>query len=196
MVDYPTATATPRTLDTNAEAEYASDVLTQVTLVKLDFPDEALHVTNMVGPIDWDGEEWIGVGGVGRIGDIDETFEVRASTLTLELTGVRPSDIVQVKQQKYRGRKVKVWEALLNRDTRAIIGEPTLWWVGFMDTPRIERGEKEAKIVLTSWNRLASWERATNKRRTYADQIQRYANDTGLSRQAELLELRVTWGIL
>ena len=86
-------TATPR-LSPQAAAAATAAVATPVILVDLDFTSGPFRAWTGLGPLDWAGLTFEGVGSLGAVGDVEETTELRAVRLTLTLSPV-PQEVAK-----------------------------------------------------------------------------------------------------
>ncbi|MCQ4163046.1 hypothetical protein NON00_24425 [Roseomonas sp. GC11] len=166
---------TPR-LSRQAAAAATAPVVCPVTLVLLDFASGPMRLWTGLGQIAWAGEIWEGAGALGAIGEIEETTEIRAVSLTLSLSPV-PQAVVDIAlaEQSYRLRRAEVWGALLN-DQGAFVADPFPLWAGHMDTMRVVDGA-ESSVSINCESRFIDLERAEVRRYTDADQQAEYPGD-------------------
>ena len=189
-----------RVIDPATLAAYQGATVTRATLVSLDFSGGMVRVNDLVLdlPFDADGdtvaETFIGVGDLGSNSRISESAELRSNSIALTLTGVKSSFRALVLGQQYRGRPCKVWEAVIDPETFAIVGAPTLLFSGRMDTCKMRFGASVGEITVTATDRLADWDRPRTRRRTDADQQARYPGDRFFEFVDEVRAKEVVWG--
>jgi len=132
-----------------------------------------------------------GVGGISSVTAIQETSDLQAPQLTVELNGIDTTYIAQVLALQYFGREAKLALTVLdeNFDT---IGDVVLLFKGFMSKLTADI-EKDAKVTVIIESILADWERPRVKR--YNDNTQRLIDptDKGFVRVEELINKEVVW---
>ena len=166
---------TPR-LSNQAASAATAPIATPVVLVELDFASGPIRAWTGLGPLDWAGVTYEGMGTIGAVSDIEETAELRAVRITLTLSPV-PQEVVDIAlaEQSFRLRPARLWGALLDAEG-AFVADPFPLWAGLMDTMQVVDGA-EPRISLTCESRLVDLERAEVRRYTDADQQAEYPGD-------------------
>lgn len=145
-----------------------------------------------VGTLSWDGKSWSGVGTLLGISGIDETNEIRASGLTVSLSGV-PSDLLSAALGDARsGKTGRVYLAFFS--SGSIVADPILQFEGRLDVPAIEDGPETATISISYESELIDLERARERRYTPEDQAIDFPGDLGFAYVAALQDAQITWG--
>lgn len=145
-----------------------------------------------VGTLSWDGKSWSGVGTLLGISGIDETNEIRASGLTVSLSGV-PSDLLSAALGDARsGKTGRVYLAFFSGGS--IVADPILQFEGRLDVPAIEDGPDTATISISYESELIDLERARERRYTPEDQAIDFPGDLGFDYVASLQDAQITWG--
>lgn len=145
-----------------------------------------------VGTLSWDGKSWSGVGTLLGISGIDETNEIRASGLTVSLSGV-PSDLLSAALGDARsGKTGRVYLAFFSGGS--IVADPILQFEGRLDVPAIEDGPDTATISISYESELIDLERARERRYTPEDQAIDFPGDLGFNYVAALQDAQITWG--
>ena len=145
-----------------------------------------------VGTLSWDGKSWSGVGTLLGISGIDETNEIRASGLTVSLSGV-PSDLLSAALGDARsGKTGRVYLAFFSGGS--IVADPILQFEGRLDVPAIEDGPDTATISISYESELIDLERARERRYTPEDQAIDFPGDLGFDYVAALQDAQITWG--
>ena len=145
-----------------------------------------------VGTLSWDGKSWSGVGTLLGISGIDETNEIRASGLTVSLSGV-PSDLLSAALGDARsGKTGRVYLAFFSGGS--IVADPILQFEGRLDVPAIEDGPDTATISISYESELIDLERARERRYTPEDQAIDFPGDLGFAYIAALQDAQITWG--
>lgn len=166
---------TPR-LSPHAAASATSPVAAPVVLVELDFASGPFRAWTGLGPLNWAGKVFEGVGSIGAVGEVEETVELRAVRLTLALSPV-PQEVVDIAlaERSFRLRPARLWGALIDAEG-AFVADPFPLWAGLMDTMEVTDGA-EPRVALTCESRLVDLERAEVRRYTDADQQAEYPGD-------------------
>lgn len=145
-----------------------------------------------IGSLSWDGKTWTGTGNLLGISGIDETAEVRASGMTVSLSGV-PSDLLSAALGDARsGRIGRVYLAFFSGGS--IVADPILQFEGRLDVPAIEDGPETATISISYESELIDLERARERRYTPEDQQIDFPGDLGFDYVASLQDAQITWG--
>ena len=61
-----------RGLPTAVETALAQPYVSIVTFAKLEFPSGTIYVHNSIGTYNWDSQDWLGVGDLGSISQVEE----------------------------------------------------------------------------------------------------------------------------
>lgn len=99
-----------RTIDAAAIAELTKTQVKPALLATLDFASGMLRVWSGVGPLVYDGETYLGVGTLGEISPLEESGQgmVRATNLTMRLSGIPSTYLSLALTEEYQGREVTV----------------------------------------------------------------------------------------
>lgn len=145
-----------------------------------------------IGNLSWNGQTWSGVGTLLGISGIDETAEIRASGVTISLSGI-PSDLLSAALGDARsGRIGRVYLAFFSGGS--IVADPILQFEGRLDVPAIEDGADTATISISYESELIDLERARERRYTPEDQAIDFPGDLGFDYVAALQDAQITWG--
>jgi hypothetical protein len=158
-----------------------------------EFPSGAVRIWTGVGPIDWDGKTWTGVGVLLGLGALEETSDVVASGTTVSLSGV-PLDLVSLAINEARqGQAGRIWLALLSED-RAIIADPVQAFTGRLDVPEIAQDGQSCRITISYESRLIDLSTARNWRYTHESQQVLHPGDRGFAHVTAIQDREITWG--
>lgn len=181
-----------RTIPYQTGVEFLKGSLFPVALISLNFSSGNVFMWTGTQTLNWANYNWTGVGSLGKIGVIEETLELRAIGLQLELSGI-PSTVLDIAlRENFQGRTAQVWIATLN-DQMQLTGEPFQIFAGYMDTMELTEGSS-ASIKLSLESKLFDLERARVRRYTAEDQRAQYPGDAGLDAVAALQEKQILWG--
>lgn len=164
-------------------------------LVSLDFSSGFLRVHDGVGTlVDSFSSPTVSYLGVGQFGGIDgsvqDSLEVIARPIKLNLTGVDSSVITSAMTEDYQGREVVISLGFVSDG--ALIAAPEPVWEGRMDYMEIEIGESSGSIRLNCESRLRREPRIA--RYTREDQQVDYATDTFFDLVPYIQGFKSQWG--
>lgn len=182
-----------RSLTGAVQAEIAKQAVREAAFAKLAFDSGDMNVWSGVGTRSWNGEDWIGVGSLGQLSPIEETSEIRATGLQLELSAVPSDQIAVALAEPYQGRPATVWVGFVD-DADALIADPVQLFAGRMDTMEIDDGAEAARIQIACENRLIDLERPRERRYTDQDQQAEYPGDVGFEYVPSLQDKELVWG--
>ena len=153
---------------------FPSDVLTAlssqhvalVTFAKLEFPSGTSYVHNSIGTYTWGGQDWMGVGDLGEISQLQEGAEVSPYKITLTLSGLDAAISGAALNEDYYLQPVTVYLGVLDSDDM-LIADPTVVWVGAMDQMTVSVGASDGDAIqLTAESELARFDKASNMKYT------------------------------
>lgn len=190
----------PRALNAGNAAAATAGVIRPIHLAELDFASGFVRVVSAPFSVFFDSdadtvdEEFLGIGTLGSVSAVSETTEIKASKITLSLSGLQPALISLALQERYQGRRASLWRGFLDPDYQ-LVAAPHLLFRGLMDTMPIRRGAT-ATIGVTVVNRFARWESGMDTpRRDDADHQSRRPGDLFFQFVPQLVQgAEVTWG--
>jgi len=156
-------------------------------------PTSYIYLWNGIGDLAHDSKTYLGAGELLSISSIEETVELRASGITLQLSGIGDPLLSKAKTEDYQGRELTVKLGAFSA-TNTIVTDPIIVFSGFMDTMTIQDDGTTGTIALTVENRLIEFEKARVRRFTDNDQRIDYPNDDGLEYVSQIQEKAIVWG--
>lgn len=146
------------------------------------------------GTITFNGDDYTGIGSFGGVSQVEETSDLKATGITLQLSGV-PPELLQVALAQIRyNRSATVWLGLLDLDTGALIDDPIILFEGRTDNASITESGETASIQLAVENRLITLDRPRERRYTSEDQQTYYPDDLGFDFVPALQTKKIVWG--
>lgn len=176
----------------------AAENVVPVVLAALSFDSGVIRACsapfNVTIDADGDGsaEIYFGVGDLGGVGQVQESRELRANNVTVELSGIPPELLSIALGEQYQGRPGRLWLLLFDANHRPI-GSPCLVFKGRLDTMTIERGPT-SRIQVSIESLLVDLERPRKRLYTDADQQAVFPGDRGLAFVAQMVDKSLTWG--
>lgn len=166
---------------------------TEVSLflaVKMEFNGGDVLLWNGYEDVSISGETYIGAGDLLSISDVEETGEIAARGISVQLNGLDPAIVAVALGDNYQNRPVTV---LFGAIESGVFTTTTLFR-GRMDVLTINESANTAIIELTAENRLIDLSRPRTYRYTSEDQKLNYPNDKGLDYVADLQDKQLFWG--
>ena len=172
-------------------------VVQPILATELDFSTGTLYFWNGYGDLTMtvrgSSQTFIGLGDLAGISAVTETTEIKASGITLTLTGVKSSLISEALSANYTNRNAYVYLGLFDSSKNVISDVYTLF-SGKMDVLKINEQAETSTIELAVENRLISFERANERRFTHEDQQIDYSGDLGFEFVPDLQDKPIVWG--
>ena len=182
-----------RGLTTAFKNETLASELRPITLVELDFSGGTVNFWTGEGDLTWDSKTWTGTGTLLSIDAVNESTDIAAHGVQLQLDGVPSALLSTILTEYYQGRSAVIYLAALN-SSLAVVADPFILWKGRMDTMLIQDGAESATITMTAENRLIDLERQRERRYTDLDQKNFFPTDKGLEHVADQLDRELNWG--
>ena len=172
-------------------------VVQPILAVELDFSTGTLYFWNGYGDLSMtvrgSPQTFTGLGDLGGVSAIGETTEMKASGITLTLTGVKSSLISEALSANYTNRNAYVYLGLFDA-SKNVIADVYVLFSGKMDVLKINEQAETSTIELAVENRLISFDRANERRYTHEDQQIDYAGDLGFEFIPDLQDKPIVWG--
>jgi hypothetical protein len=187
--------------------------------IKLNFDEAPIYLWTGVGTLNLDGVDYLGMGNILSMTDVDEGTDMSVRSATLVLQGVSAELIALALTTPYQGRfctiyfgaingfgpagsllteETSVKSFLLQENGFKIDLEGDVFYTnvfeGYMDTMDIDENITAPTISLTIVNKLVDLERARVARFTSAYQKSKYPQDKGLDYVESIQEQELIWG--
>ncbi len=161
-------------------------------LAKLEFDGGDFRVWSGRGDLPYASEIYTGVGDLGRISEVEEGIDQRAFGISLEISGIPPSNVSIALSEELQNRKAQVWLGFFDSNY-VLVADPVLLFKGRMDTMDVKLG-KTATIAVTAESRLIDWSRPRVRRYTDGDQRERFPGDKGFQFISDATDKEIVWG--
>lgn len=188
-----------RDLTPDMLTELSGDTVALVTFFYADFPDGPVRIWTGIGTLEWDGEDWLGVGSYISTSAITESADTAIKTIDVALSGLDPS-LITALDTEYHQREGKMFLGLVGAS--GIIGDPYLLFHGRLDSDEVTIqksnndgvGNATVKLVVTDF--LGDLLRPRIWRYTHEDQQALYPDDGDLFLEyvPQLQNLQLNWG--
>lgn len=182
-----------RSLNASLVTEITAARLAPACFALLDFQSGAVRVWDGVGTKTWGGNNYTGLGYLGKISPIEESTDVRANGVVLQLSGIPTSLLATVLGDNYSGRAVSIWIGALNA-SEALVADPDLVFSGRMNNLDFDKGPETSVIRVTAESRLVDLSRSRERRFTHEHQQIDFPGDLGLEYMARAQSTPLNWG--
>lgn len=182
----------PRLMSSAMLAAIAAGELFPALFVEANFATGPVYIWSGMGPIDWNGHTWLGVGTLGSVSAVSEGTTVEARGITLTLSGIDPALLTDVLGEFVPGLPVIVFLGLFNAG--ALIASPLVSFSGRMDQPSVDIDGISSAISINCENRLIEMNVAVDRRYTADDQQRDFPGDLGFNFVNAIQEMTLYWG--
>jgi len=181
-----------RDIDAGLKTAAQSTEFNYFVAVDLAFSSGTVYAHNSIGTITFGGNDYLGVGGLGSIGAMNESSELVDQPISLVLSGISTEIIEAVKVDDVYGRDANIYIGVLNQDGE-LIGTPTNWVAGYMDTTSVIIGD-ENKVFIKVQTTAAKLRRKNNSRWTLESHQHVYPGDRFFEFLPYVILAQPTWG--
>jgi hypothetical protein len=185
-----------RTLTSPVSTALAAESVRLAYLVELAFDTAPLRIWTGKGAFEWTagGRTFAGYGDLLNVSPVEETENVEANGLEVTLSGTSPTIISVLLSENYRNRRVRVWLALFDPTSGALLADPVSIFAGRMDVIALTDAGESAQVRVSCESKLIDLKRPRERRLTHEDQQDLYAGDLGLEYVAGLQDKETPWG--
>lgn len=167
-----------------------------VLLVFLDWPNTPVRVWAGMGTLVWGGQSWLGVGDLGGISPVQESMDGAANGITLAISGVKATNVVEVLDNRIQGKSAKIYLGMMTT-VGEVAGtwdvEPYCVFDGLIDTADISSNGETSTISVKLEKEFID-SRSQSRRYTDQDQKIDYPTDRGFEFVAGIANKTVLWG--
>lgn len=205
-----------RDITTDLAQEFEGQSVTPIILAELEFDSATVRVWSGLGTIQWQGEQFTGLGGLIDVSPLEETQNLEARGISCTLSGVPSTNIAMALTERCRGRPFRMWLGALPAGGQYIeledesgvvltedgdrvllesqlIDDPLRIFTGLMDVMEFQDDGTTASIRLAVENAMIIGERAKMGRYTAEDQKKRFPDDRGLEFINQLQDKEIVW---
>ena len=122
-----------RDLTGDMQTAVAAQTGTTVHLISLEFSGGTIFLATLPHDVDWDGETWVGIGGVLGFAPIAEAPDLRASGVPMKMSGVDQTIIAALLSENFRGRSAEIYRAKFAADG-TIVADPINIFTGRLNS--------------------------------------------------------------
>lgn len=181
-----------RTLTSDMVTQVTANQLAPILLAELQL-STPVYLWTGYGTLTYNGKGYLGLGDMGKVSQLDETTDLAARGLTMQLSGVPSALISAALTENYQGRSCSILFGALST-TAGLIASPVIIFSGKMDVMQITDDGTTAQITMTAENRLVDFRRAREIRYTDEEQQTLYSGDLGLQFVTAIQNKAIYWG--
>lgn len=185
-------TTAGRTISGDMVTQVSASQLSPIILASLSFATP-VHLWSGYGTITYNGTGYLGIGTLGTISPVEETTDLAARGITMQLSGVPTAMIAVALSENYQGRECSVMFGALD-SSAGLVSSPITVFSGRMDVMSINDDGQNATIGMTAENKLVDFRRPREVRYTDEEQKTLYPTDKGLEFVNAIQEKEIYWG--
>ncbi len=183
-----------RGFPTNVLNALSAQHVALVSFAELQFSSGTIYLHNSIGTYTWGGHDWLGVGDLSDISQIEEGADVSPYSITLSLSGLDAQVSGAALTEDYYMRPVKVYLGVLDASD-ALLADPTILWEGSMQQMLVSVGADGGDVIsLTAESELARFDKASNVKYTDAQLQSDFAGDLAFEFMADIDGAKIRWG--
>ena len=185
-------TTAGRGLTNDMVAEVSASQLSPILLASLSFATP-VHIWTGYGTITVGSTAYLGIGTLGSISPVEETTDLAARGISMQLSGVPTAMLAVALTENYQGRECSVLFGALQA-SGALVSSPVTIFSGRMDVMSINDDGQNATIGMTAENKLVDFRRPREVRYTDQEQKNLFPSDKGLEFVTAIQEKQIYWG--
>jgi hypothetical protein len=182
------------TYNDEVKAALAAQHVAICSFAKLEFPSGTVYLHNSLGTFTWGGFDWLGVGDLGAISQVEEAMDVSPYAITLSLSGLNSTITGAALTENYFMHNATIYIGVLDADAE-LITTPTQIWAGYMDQMNMTVGADGGDgIELICESELSRFNRASNLMYTNVAQQEKSTGDLFFSHIHRIEGAKINWG--
>jgi hypothetical protein len=185
-------TTAGRSLSNDMTTQVSASQLSPIILASLAF-QTPLNLWSGYGTITYSGTGYLGIGTLGTISPVEETTDLAARGISMQLSGVPTALIAVALTENYQGKACSIMFGALD-SSGSLVSTPITIFSGRMDVMSINDDGQNATIGMTAENKLVDFRRPREVRYTDEEQKNLYPLDKGLEFVNSIQEKQIYWG--
>lgn len=182
-----------RSLTSNFRDQIKSSQLHPALFLRFEFDSGDLNLWSGIGNKNWMGNIYTGAGDLLSVGTLEETQDLRATSLTVGLSGISSTVISLALTSNYQGRPVTIWFGVLTNNGD-IINSPYEIFKGRMDIISFTDNGQASDFTVKCESNAIDIRKANARRFTDEDQKVDFPNDKGLEFISRIQDIDIVWG--
>lgn len=178
-------------------------ILFPVYFFQAEFASGTVYLWTGIGDKSWNGHTWKGVGWVLGFSEVQETTEIRATNMTISLSGVAPEVLALVLNELRQNKPCTLWQGLLSPPAEfgtfatppnQLIVDPFQAFAGRLDMGEYDKNPEKPAIRFSYESRLRDLLRPRVFRYTDEDQQRDFPGDRFFEFVGALTDKTLVWG--
>ena len=188
-------TTAGRSLSSGMVTEVTTAQLSPIIMAELQFSTVTpTRLWTGYGTITYNGVGYLGIGDLGNISAIEETTDLAARGITMQLSGVPTAYVAIALSTTYQGKPCSIMFGAISPTAGTLVSSPVTVFSGRMDVMQIADDGQSANITMTAENRLVDFRRVREVRFTDEEQQTLFSGDVGLEFVTSIQEKTIYWG--
>jgi len=163
-----------------------------ITFVMLDFASGVVRVHNNIGTYTWGGEDWVGVGSLGSVSQLEEGADVSPYGITINVSALDADVSGAALNEDYFMRPVEIYIGALSSDDE-LLNTPLQMWAGHMDVMDLTAGAENDQISIKCESELAAFDKSSNLKYTTQSQQDFYPGDVFFDFLPKIEGAKIRW---
>lgn len=185
-------TTAGRTISADMVSEVTTAQLSPILMAELNFTPP-VYLWTGYGTLTYNGIGYLGLGTLGTISPVQETTDLSARGISMQLSGVPTALVYEALTDDYQGRACSVMFGALS-PTAGLVASPITIFSGRMDVMQLSDDGQTSQITMTAENKLIDFKRTREIRYTDEEQQRLYSGDLGLEFVNAIQEKTIYWG--
>lgn len=185
-------TTAGRTISADMVSEVTTAQLSPILMAELNFTPP-VYLWSGYGTLTYNGIGYLGLGTLGTISPVQETTDLSARGISMQLSGVPTALVYEALTDDYQGRACSVMFGALS-PTAGLVASPITIFSGRMDVMQLSDDGQTSQITMTAENKLIDFKRTREIRYTDEEQQRLYSGDLGLEFVNAIQEKTIYWG--
>jgi len=173
-------------------AAFIAPNVSVITFVMLDFASGIVRLHNSIGTYTWGGEDWVGVGSLGSVSQLEEGADVSPYGITLTVSALDADVSGAALNEDYFMRPVEIYIGALSSDDE-LLNTPLQMWAGHMDVMDVTAGAENDQISIKCESELAAFDRSSNLKYTTQAQQDFYPGDLFFDFLPKIEGAKIRW---
>lgn len=166
-------------------------VVEPIYFVFIDWPGGAIYTHTGLGPINYAGHIWEGVGYLGEIGPVECNSNVGSHSVNMKLSGIDSKVLLEVTTKNVVNRSVELHYGALDEDGRLVAAAP--YFYGRVSSTSIVRYDKDA-ITVQAVSKTSDWNKNRPDRYNDESHRSRHPNDDFFQYVTQMSQRDLFWG--
>lgn len=182
------------TLTASQQAALENPVARIAYFVELAFASATTYWCTFNQTVTWNGHDWLGVGTIADISEVEESdgAAARALNFTLNIADNAILALAIGSVEEYRGRSAKMYMCPLDAGY-VMVDTPVLCWTGIMDMVAVGAGESGGQITLKCETAAFGLKRRPALRLNAAQHKKLYPAETGFDYLSDIIANPQLW---